>query len=166
VIWRRRFSGQLLLLAVNCLLLWGIVHLWWGPAISPTSSGPGQGTQLPEAPFLRDQQPLSAFRVIAAKNLFSQDRSSPEPDAGGQAKVGLEGHKLLGTIIIGDEKAALVGTPAGPAPRRPGAPGPRPANILVLRQGEELGEFKVVEISNAAVVFQGKEGKKTLNFPE
>jgi hypothetical protein len=35
-----------------------------------------------------------------------------------------------------------------------------------VRLGEEWGGFKVVEISSEGVVFQGKEGKKTLNFPE
>ena len=40
------------------------------------------------------------------------------------------------------------------------------AQVDVVRLGEVWGGFQVVEISSEAVVFQGKDGKKTLNFPD
>ena len=73
---------------------------WWDmPFQGPAAKGP----EMPTAPILRDQQPLSAFETVAAKNLFSQDRSNP---TAGVAKVqdSLEGRQLLGTMIIGDDQ--------------------------------------------------------------
>jgi hypothetical protein len=160
MIWRRRFSWQGLVLGVNCLLLLGLIYVWWGPATPLTSSRPARGPEVPKAPFLRDQQPVSAFRVIVSKNLFSQDRTGPQPNLAVVPESGLEGHKLMGTIIIGNEKAALIG--ASPGKLR----GPQAVNVQVVRLGEQLGAFTVVDISSEAVVFQGKEGKTTLNFPE
>ena len=74
--------------------------LFQGPA--------AKGPEMPTAPILRDQQPLTAFRTVTAKNLFSQDRSDP---TAGIAKVqdSLEGRQLLGTMVIGETKAAIIG---------------------------------------------------------
>ena len=168
MIYRRGLLWTLLLVLVNGLLLLGIVQVWWGEEALPTPTGPRAGLEVPRPPILRDQQPLNAFRVVAAKNLFNQDRSGPdpgEPAAKGQA-TSLEGRKLLGIIIIGDERAALIG---GQAPGGPRGPSPQPggqAHVDVVRQGEDWGGLQVVEISTEAVVFQGKDGKKTLNFPD
>jgi len=169
LIYRRGLLWTLLLVLVNGLLLLGVVQVWWGEDALPTPTGPRAGLEVPRPPILRDQQPLNAFRAVAAKNLFSQDRSGPDPGqpaAKGQA-TSLEGRKLLGIIIIGDEKAALIGgqAPSGPG-RPPMAQAAGQAHVDVVRQGEDWGGFKVVEISTEAVVFQGKDGKKTLNFPD
>jgi hypothetical protein len=159
--WRRSISiWHILLVAINCLLLAAIIQVWWGSGESPSLSRAGKGPQMPKTPMLRDTQPLNAFRVVAAKDLFSQERSGPEPGLPGAAKQdNLEGRKLLGTIIIGNERAAMIG---GPTPGK----GAKASNVEVVRLGEELGGFKVVEISSEGVVFLGKAGKKTLNFPE
>jgi hypothetical protein len=159
--WRRSIGiWHILLVAVNCLLLVAIIQVWWGSGGSQTAARAGKGPQMPQTPMLRDTQPLSAFRVVAAKDLFSQERSGPEPGAVSTAKRdNLEGRKLLGTIIIGNERAAMIG---GASPGKGG----KASNVEVVRLGEELGGFKVVEISSEGVVFMGKAGKKTLNFPE
>jgi hypothetical protein len=159
LIWRRGLFWQLLLLGANVLLLVGIIHVWWGEEVMPALSRPGEGPEVPKTPILRDQQALSAFGVVASKNLFSQDRTGPdpgEPTAKGQAS--LEGRRLLGTIIIGEERAAIVSQ----SPAR----GKREPEILVVRLGEQWEGFKVVEISSEALVLLGKDGKKTLNFPD
>jgi hypothetical protein len=99
--------------------------------------------------------------VVSSKNLFSQDRKGPNPGAQtAKTQASLEGRTLLGTIIIGSERAALISakTVRGRAQAQ--------AQVEVVRQGEEWEGFKVVEISNEAVVFLGKDGRKTLNFPE
>lgn len=161
MIWRRGYNlWHILFLVVNCLLLLAIVHIWWGEDGAPVAIRPSQGPELPKAPALRDQRPLSAFRVVAAKDLFSQERRAPEADQPAKAETSLEGRQLLGTMIIGSERVALIGA-------KPGAVRGRPeSQVDVVRQGEEWEGFKILEINSETVVLQGKEGKKTINFPE
>ncbi len=117
--WRRELKPvNLLLLAGIAFLLVAIIHIWWGGGDMPFQGPAAKGPEMPTAPILRDQQPLSAFKTVAAKNLFSQDRSDP---TAGVAKVqdSLEGRQLLGTMIIGDTKAAIIGgKPRGAAKAR------------------------------------------------
>ncbi|MCX5892355.1 MAG: hypothetical protein NTW80_05165 [Deltaproteobacteria bacterium] len=150
------------MVAVNCLLLLAIVRIWWGGPAGPAATRSGKGPELPQTPTLRDQQPLSAFRVVSAKDLFAQDRTGPEEQPA-KAQATLEGRQLVGIMIIGSERMALISAKASPVPGRPVA---QATQVDVVRQGEDYAGFKVVEISNEAVVLQGKDGKKTLNFPE
>jgi hypothetical protein len=168
LIYRRGLLWTVLLLLANGLLLVGIIQVWWGEEALPTAAGPRAGLEVPRPPVLRDQQPLNAYRVVSAKNLFSQDRSGPDPaQPSGKAQATLEGRKLLGVIIIGEERAALIGgQPPGGSTRAPTPQAQAAAQVEVVRQGEDWGGFQVVEISSEAVVFQGKDGKKTLNFPD
>jgi len=160
LIWRRSLWWQLLLLAGSGLLLLGIIQVWMGNDLAPEASRGRKGPEVPQVKPLRDQRPLSAFAVVAAKNLFSQDRTGPTPGATApQSQGNLEGRILLGTIIIGDERAALISDKAPRGRQQSG-------EVQVMRLGEEWEGFKVVEISNEGVVFQSKEGKKTLSFPE
>jgi hypothetical protein len=149
-------------LVVNCLLLLAIVHIWVGENAAPVVSRPGKGPELPKPPVLRDQQPISAFAVVAAKDLFSQDRNAPAAEQPAQAQASLEGRQLLGTIIIGEERVALISSKSGATAMR----GRQESQVEVVRQGEDWEGFKILEISSEAVVLQGKDGKKTLNFPE
>jgi hypothetical protein len=169
LIWRRGFNlVHIILLVANCLLLVAIFHVWWGEEAVPLKSHSGKGPEVPRTPMLRDQQGLNAFRIVSTKNLFSQDRTGP--DLGGttaKAPSTLEGKKLLGTMIIGEEHVALIGSTKKTGPIRPGLPvKPGTAEVDVVHLGEQWEGFKVVEISSEAVIFQSKEGKKTLNFPE
>ena len=163
MIWRRGFKlWHIILVAVNCLLLLGIVHVWWDENGVPVASRPGRGPELPKAPALRDQQPLSAFRVVQAKDLFSQDRTGPEAEQTVKAETSLEGRQLMGTMIIGSERVALIS--GKPTPTR-GLPAVG-VQVDVVHQGEDYEGFRVLEITSEAVILQGKDGKKTLNFPE
>ena len=162
MIWRRGYNlWHLILLVVNCLLLLAIAHIWWGENGAPVASRPGKGPELPKAPLLRDQQPISAFQVVAAKDLFSQDRNAPATDQPAKVEATLEGRTLLGTMIIGDERVALISSKPGTATR-----GKQEAQLDVVHQGEEWEGFKILEISSESVVLEGKDGKKILNFPE
>ena len=162
MIWRRGYNlWHIILLVVNCLLLLAIVYIWWGENGAPVASRPGKGPELPKAPLLRDQQPISAFQVVAAKDLFSQDRNAPATDQPATVQATLEGRQLLGTMIIGDERVALISSKPGAAAR-----GRQESQIDVVHQGEEWEGFKILEISSESVVLEGKDGKKTLNFPE
>ena len=161
MIWRRGYNlWHIILLVVNCLLLLAITHIWWGENGAPVASRPGKGPELPKAPLLRDQQPISAFQVVAAKDLFSQDRNAPAADQPVKVEASLEGRLLLGTMIIGDERVALISSKPGTAR------GKQEPQIDVVHQGEEWEGFKILEISSESVVLEGKDGKKTLNFPE
>ena len=163
MIWRRGFNlWHILLLAVNCLLLLAIVNIWVGETGAPAPSRPGKGPELPKTPRLKDQQPLGAFQVVAERDLFSQDRKGPEKEEKpNKAVASLEGKELMGTMIIGTDRVALISSKSKTVVV--GQAGPQ---VDVVRQGDDLDGFKVMEISNEAVVLQGKDGKKTLNFPD
>jgi hypothetical protein len=156
--WRRELKPvNLLLLAGIAFLLVAIIRIWWGgdlPFQGPAAKGP----EMPTAPILRDQQPLTAFGTVAAKNLFSQDRSTT---TAGVAKVqdSLEGRQLLGTMIIGATKAAIIGG-------KPQGAGKGTPDIEAVYLGEEWNGFKVLEIAHDSVTFLSKDGRKTLKFPE
>jgi len=157
--WRRELKPvNLLLLAGVAFLLVAIIQIWWGGGDTPFQGQAAKGPEMPTAPILRDQQPLSAFGTVVAKNLFSQDRSDPTV---GVAKVqdSLEGRQLLGTMIIGDTRAAIIGGTL------PGS-GKGKAEIEAVYLGEEWNGFKVLEIANDSVTFLNKDGRKTLKFPE
>jgi hypothetical protein len=164
LIWRRGFKlWHIILVAVNCLLLLAIVRIWWGGGGAPVAARPGKGPELPQNPMVRDHQPLSAFRVVAAKDLFSQDRAGSDAEQPAKAQATLEGRELMGIMVIGSERVALISSRPTPAPGRPAK---QTMQVDVVHQGEDYEGFKVMEITMEAVVFQGKEGKKTLNFPE
>ncbi len=157
--WQREIKPlNLLILAGIVYLLVAIIRIWWPAAGLPSQSPAARGPELPAAPILRDQQPLSAFKIVAAQNLFSQDRSDSTV---GVAKVlnSLEGRELLGTMIIGSTKAAIIGGKAS-------GPGKPLAEIEAIYLGEEWNGLKVIEISTDSVTFTGKDGQKTLKFPE
>jgi hypothetical protein len=159
LIWRRSLWWQLLLLVGSGLLLVGIFQVWFGNDLAPGTSLSRKGPEVPKVTPLRDTRPLNAFAVVSSKSLFSQDRTGPDPGVQTAKTQGsLEGRTLLGTIIIGDERAALISEKA--------VRGRPQVQVQVVRQGEEWEGYKVVEISNEAVVFLGKEGRQTLNFPE
>jgi hypothetical protein len=113
---------------------------------------------VPSAPILRDQLPLSAFKEVASKDLFSPDRTGPAESQATNQNI-LAGHHLLGTIIIGNTRAALIGS-------KTPSPGKREAEIDVVFLGEQWNGLKVEQISNESVVLLGKDGPKTLTFPE
>jgi hypothetical protein len=157
--WRRELKPiNLLLLAGIVFLLVATVRIWWGGG-NPLFQGPAaKGPEMPTAPILRDQQPLTAFKTVTAKNLFSQARSDPTV---GVAKVQdtLEGRQLFGTMLIGDTKAAIIGG-------KPQGSGKGKIELEAVYLGEEWNGFTVLEISNDAVTFHNKDGQKTLKFPE
>lgn len=139
-------------------MLAAIIHVWWGGGGMPSQGPSAKGPEVPTAPILRDQQPLSAFKPVAAKNLFSQDRrDSPAEIA--KIQDSLEGRQLLGTMLIGDTKAAIIG---GKSP----GPGKGAPEVEAIYLGEEWNGFKVLEILNDSVTFLGKDGQRTLKFPE
>jgi hypothetical protein len=157
LIWGRGLLWYLLLVGANVLLLWGILSVWWGEGKQPDSAKSRPGLELPRAPPLRDSQPLTAFQVVSGKNLFSQERTGPEGSSTKKAQGSLESGTLLGVVIVGDERAALIGQIA---------PQGGPREVQAVRIGEVWGGMKVLEIATDSVIFQGKDGTKTMGFPE
>lgn len=154
--WRQNQLWNLLLLAANILLLIGIVRVWSSSEhdVEPALSRPKFA--VPQVPSLRQEQPLSAFQPIVAKNLFNAQRRGYQTcPANGEGQDSLEGSSLLGIVIIGEKKAALLGqnNPRGIS------------EVEVVHLGEFWQGMKVVEICKDAVVFQGREGPRILTFP-
>jgi hypothetical protein len=157
--WRRELKLiNLLLLAGVAFLLVAIIYIWWGGGAMPFQGPAAKGPEMPKAPILRDQQPLTAFMTVTDKNLFSQTRNNPSV---GDAKVqdSLEGRQLLGTMVIGETRAAIIGGKLAGG-------GKGKAEIEAVYLGEEWNGFKVLEIANDSVTFLNKDGRKTLKFPE
>ena len=76
--WRRELKPvNILLLAGITFLLVAIIRIWWGGGDMPFQGPAAKGPEMPTAPILRDRQPLSAFKTVAAKSLFSKTRSEP-----------------------------------------------------------------------------------------
>jgi hypothetical protein len=147
-----------LLVAGACLLLLGLYSTWWGVDKGNVPAHAVKGPQVPTAPRLRDQQPMAAFMVVSQKNLFSQDRRGPDQKQGNNRNY-LEGHQLLGVIIVGETRAALIGSKTLPHGRKA-------ADIEVVYAGDQWNGLKVKKITNESVIFLGKDGPKTLTFPE
>jgi hypothetical protein len=155
--WRRELKPVNLLLLVGVVfLLTAIVRIWGGAGGVPFQSSAAPGPEVPKAPILRDQQPLTAFQSVVAQNLFSPDRNAPATQVA-NIQDNLEGRQLLGTLVIGATRAAIIGGKAGGK----GAP-----EVEAVYLGEEWHGLKVLDISHDSVTFTGKDGRKTLTFPE
>ena len=126
-----------------------------GPWDLPTSSktegaGPPGGPQLvlaPRAPINTD--------IIVNKNLFDPERgagATREAEANSQAFQRVRGMVLLGTMIVGNNRVAILqdGTPSGPTNPRNPAPA---ASLMRLKIGDNLDGFKLTEIAERKVVF-------------
>jgi hypothetical protein len=108
----------------NLLVLASIAQVWFGSREAQKGARDRDQLALPQPKTLRSKEALDSFNVVVAKDLFSPDRSGGEMSpAKGQT---LEDGLLLGTIIVGDEKAVLIG--------QTGAKGKQ--KIQVLRQGD------------------------------
>lgn len=153
---RRGWLWRWVLLALNALLLLAIVSLWWGRETAVTKSRSNNALNIPKPPVTTARFPLSAYQVVIQQDLFSPSRQGEEEAATGRTQASLEGGKLLGTIIIGPDKAALIG----------GGSSAPASKVQVVRPGERWGSFDILEIGDGSVVIKGKEGNKTLQLFE
>lgn len=155
----RGIVWHIILVGVNVLLLVWIVQIWWNPEGALTPAPAAKKVALPSPPLARDMQPVTAFKVITAKNLFTSWRKEPtKTEAAKPAKDELEKGYLIGTIIVGNGRAALVGL------KEQGAR--KPDQVQVVRVGETWQGYKITEITLKGIVLVGEGGTKTLNFPE
>lgn len=151
---RRGWWWRLVPLALSAVLLLAIVNVWWGGETALTESPADKGLKIPKPPGTGAKSPLSAYQVVVQQNLFDPSRQGEE--AAGKTPASLEAGKLLGTIIIGPEKAALI-TGSSPRPS---------SEIHVIRPGERWGSLDILEINDGIVEIRDKEGKKVLQVFE
>jgi hypothetical protein len=92
--------------------------------------------------------------AIVSKNLFDPERgagASREAEENSRAFQRVRGMILVGTVILGNDRIAILqdgATPTG-APRIPGQAGP----VMRLRVGDNLEGFRLLEIADKRVVF-------------
>lgn len=151
---RRVLILNLLLLAILAVLVVQIVSLWWAGEPEAEVAAPreakAQKLDLPKV----DRRPAAPNLAthIADKDLFDQSRTSLSP---GQAASSVSTEPvrpltlvLLGVSGSGPEREALVKDQTAPKPQW-------------LRQGEEVGGYKLGRIDPTSIVMVGPGGEET-----
>jgi hypothetical protein len=148
---------QVILAALNLLVLLGIFQVWWSDGNIP-QPGPAQKTEVAPVDLpRRDSQAKSAYQIVATKNLFSvQRRATIKTETEQPQKNDFDNNILQGIIVVGPGRVAFVtakdGKPTG--------------KVEIIRPGETWHGYKVLEIGPETVTFQSNEGIKTMIFPE
>lgn len=128
---------------------------------------PGPMAQRPAAIATEKQvsltpRPPIGTEVIISKNLFDPERgagASREAEENSRAMQRVRGLILVGTVIIGNDRVAILQDGASPARAQPAVPpGQRPqisqaAPMLRLKVGDNLEGFRLIEIADRQVVF-------------
>jgi hypothetical protein len=154
---RRVLILNLLLLAILAVLVVQIVSLWWGGEPETVAMAPreakAQRLDLPKVD--RRPAPANLATQIADKDLFDQSRTGAQP---GQATTVAPSEPvrpltlvLLGVSGAGPEREALVRDQTAPKPQW-------------LRQGEEVGGYKLGRIDPTSIVMVGPGGEETTLF--
>jgi hypothetical protein len=148
---------QVVLIALNLLVFLGIIQVWWGDGgMQASSSAPKTESKLVDIPR-RDSQPEGAYQVVAAKNLFSVHRRATVKTGNEPVqKNDFDKNLLQGIIVIGGERAALLTSKDASAKHK----------IEIVRPGDLWNGYKVLEIGPEMVIFEAREGQKTMVFPE
>ena len=142
------------------LIAWTTYRSWragpWDlPAPMPQRSvANAPGTQV----SLAARPPISTDAIIS-KNLFDPERgagASREAEENSRAVQRVRGMVLVGTVIIGNNRVAILQDGTNPAPGQP-IPGQRPpgqpASMMRLKVGDSLEGFRLTEIADQRVVF-------------
>lgn len=136
---------------LNLLLAVAVGRVWFGEEEGPPE--PRGRVNVPQVQPLKPREPQERFQVVVAKDLFSPEREGTAHTPTLKL-AGTEDLQLVGTLIIGAERAALIAQ--GPKGRQ---------KIQVVKEGEEWQGLRLVEIGKDTVVLEGKEGRRTLGFP-
>ena len=154
---RRVVILNVLVLAIIAGLIFQIVNLWWvhepeAEAVAPRDSKP-QKVDLPTVD--RRPPPPNLSTQIADKDLFDQTRTGVQPGTAAAA-VPTEPVRPLTLVLLGvsgggPEREALVKDTTQPKPQW-------------LRQGEELGGYKLGRIDPTSITMVGPDGQETTLF--
>ncbi len=117
------------------------------------------------AAFTTEQQvsltprPPIGTEAIISKNLFDPERgagASRDAEENSRAVQRVRGMILVGTVIIGNNRVAILQASASPAPGQP-VPGqrlpPQAMSTLRLKVGDNVEGFRLTEIADQRVVF-------------
>lgn len=112
-----------------------------------------------EQQLLLTPRPSMGTDAIISKNLFDPERgagASRDAEENSRAVQRVRGMVLVGTVIIGNNRVAIVQDGANVAPGQP-VGGQRPvaqaAAILRLKVGDNVEGFRLTEITDQRVVF-------------
>jgi hypothetical protein len=133
---------------------WNIYRSWtegpWdlpGPSkISPAAATEKQAPVAPRVPINTDG--------IVTKNLFDPERgagATREAEESSRAFQRIRNMVLIGTIIVGNNRTAILQDSANPS-AGPAAPG-QPAAPMRLKLGDNVEGFRLSEIADKRVVF-------------
>lgn len=107
---------------------------------------------------LEPRPPISTEAIIG-KNLFDPERgagASREAEENSRAVQRVRGMILVGTVVIGNNRVAILQDGTNPTPGLP-VPGQRPAGqaptTMRLKVGDSLEGFRLAEIADQRVVF-------------
>jgi hypothetical protein len=149
---RRVLILNLLLLAIAAVLVVQIVSLWWARAPEAVAVAPREAkAQKVEVPKVdRRPPPPNLAKQIADKDLFDQSRTAPQE--GTATVVAAEPIRPLTLVLLGvsgggPEREALVKDQTQPKPQW-------------IRQGEEVGGYKLGRIDPTSIVMVGPGGEE------
>jgi hypothetical protein len=125
---------------------------------------PGPIAQRPAAIVTQTQISLAprspiGTEAIISKNLFDPERgagASRDAEENSRAVQRVRGMVLVGTVIIGNNRVAILqdGTNSAPGQPIPGQrPPAQPAAMMRLKVGDSLEGFRLTEIADQRVVF-------------
>ena len=98
--------------------------------------------------------PIAGTEIIVAKNLFDPERgagATREAEENSRASQRIRNMILVGTVIIGGNRTAILQEGGGPN-AAPAAAG-QPAGTLRLRLGDNVEGYRLSEIADKRVVF-------------
>lgn len=153
---RLNLLWQIIMVVVNLLIFFGILQIWWGDTSSPLPNRLKKVDEKLTGLPCRDSQPLSSYEIVAKKNLFSAHRNAVSKGFGQDQNTDLDKNILRGIVVVGQGRVALVSS-RDPQPGNP---------VEIIRPGDIWHGYKVLEIGPDRVIFESKEGKKIMNFPE
>lgn len=147
--------GMALLLSLLCLMLGATLYRELGGGSAPGAVAPAAlpaaAAPLPPAPAAAGLPPLGAFAEVLQRPLFAETRRPPPPEAAQDTLGAADGFTLLGTIIAGNGKSALI---------RYG----RPPKLARLGEGQAVEGWTVREILPDRVLLEHGATRRALKL--
>lgn len=138
----------------------GIYEVWEEEAPKSPRLDEATPRQVPSGALRRAvRPPLVSTRTIVARDLFDPERGVKKPEEEKPVetpKENLEGVLLLGTVIAGPSRYAILHIPAGrnATGTKPLKPRSSTPDLLQLTVGDSLNGYRVADIQEQKVVFQ------------
>jgi hypothetical protein len=134
---------------------WNIYRSWHdGPWDLPTSAKPSKAVASSNQPAPTPLRPLINTDAIISKNLFDPERgagATREAEENSRAVQRVRGMILLGTMIIGNDRVAILRDGNNNQPGQPVST--QGAQAMRMKVGDNLEGFRLTEIADKRVVF-------------